>query len=691
MDLKTARRVTALSVGAFLLSATAVFADTVPADGDSMLPGNQASIDLEAKGPGEIVTRTVSFTLVCGGTSHPANGATITIQPQSFSKPLDGTIASTSTTVGPIPAAWPDSPAGCPSPLPTLAANSTVTVTLKTPTTPGIDYQYTIIFARLGATGFTGTTAINFTVDVVLNTPPTLSLPAPITVEATGPTGAAVTYVASAADAEDNPDPTPICTPASGATFSLGTTNVSCSVTDGGSLTAMGAFPVTVQDTTAPNLTLPGSMTLEATDASGAVASFSASATDVVDPAPVVDCQPASGETFPLGTTTVDCTATDATGNQSSGSFDVLVSDTTAPVLALPPNQTVEATGPSGAAVTYAATAADAVDPAPAVACDPSSGAMFPMGTTTVHCTATDATGNQSSGSFDVTVGDGSAPALSLPDTIVREASGPSGAAVTYGATATDGVDPAPVVDCQPASGSTFGLGTTTVHCTATDTTGNKSAGSFAIVVRDTTGPTMTGVPGDVSVAATTPAGRAVSFGSPSANDAVSGSVAVGCSPSSGTTFPVGTTTVHCTASDAAGNATERTFRVTVTYDAPTPPTTEYKVEWGEPISGGTLSTNTNRTVPLKFRLYVDGVEKTSGNATLSIAPCAGGPAVLTIQLSFNGGRWAGHLDTSDLGPGCFTATAMVDGQAAGSFTLDIKGPDPASSPKPKDGKPPKK
>src|SRR6188474_1703589 len=156
MDLKIARRATALSVGAFLLSATAVFADTVPADGDSMLPGPQASIDLGAKAPGEIVTRSVAFTLVCGGTSHPTDGATITIQPQSLSKPLDGTIGATSTTIGPIPAAWPDNPAGCPSPLPTLPANSPVTVTLKTPTTPGIDYQYTIIFVRLGATGFTG-------------------------------------------------------------------------------------------------------------------------------------------------------------------------------------------------------------------------------------------------------------------------------------------------------------------------------------------------------------------------------------------------------------------------------------------------------------------------------------------------------------------------------------------------------
>ena len=81
---------------------------------------------------------------------------------------------------------------------------------------------------------------------VVLNTPPELSLPAPISVEATGPGGAAVTYAVTATDAEDDPDPTPACIPASGATFPLGTTFVTCSVTDSGGLTAMGTFGITV-------------------------------------------------------------------------------------------------------------------------------------------------------------------------------------------------------------------------------------------------------------------------------------------------------------------------------------------------------------------------------------------------------------------------------------------------------------
>jgi hypothetical protein len=87
----------------------------------------------------------------------------------------------------------------------------------------------------------------------------------------------------------------------------------------------------TPADTTKPTLHLPSDQTVEATSASGAAVTFSATADDE-DPAhPSVDCIPSSGSTFALGTTTVHCSATDAAGNEQSGSFDVTVEDTTAP------------------------------------------------------------------------------------------------------------------------------------------------------------------------------------------------------------------------------------------------------------------------------------------------------------------------------------------------------------------------
>ena len=70
---------------------------------------------------------------------------------------------------------------------------------------------------------------------------------------------------------------------------------------------------------------MPGNITAAATSASGAMVTYSASATDPVDGSITPVCTPASGSTFALGTTTVTCTATDAAGNESSASFTVTV------------------------------------------------------------------------------------------------------------------------------------------------------------------------------------------------------------------------------------------------------------------------------------------------------------------------------------------------------------------------------
>jgi len=80
-----------------------------------------------------------------------------------------------------------------------------------------------------------------------------------------------------------------------------------------------------------------------------------------------------------------------------------LPADDTPPSLAVG-DVTANATSPSGAVVTYVVTAIDDTDPNPAVLCDPPSGSAFPIGTTTVNCTATDAAGNQATASFTVYV-----------------------------------------------------------------------------------------------------------------------------------------------------------------------------------------------------------------------------------------------------------------------------------------------
>src|SRR5439155_18095413 len=124
----------------------------------------------------------------------------------------------------------------------------------------------------------------------------------------------------------------------------------------------------------------------------------------LVDGRVAVSSTPASGSTFAIGATTVNCTATDAHGNTAHGSFTVTVRDTTPPMLIVPANITVEATSAAGAVVTFTASAVDIVDGRVAVSCNPASGSTFPLGATTVTCTATDAHGNNASHSFNITV-----------------------------------------------------------------------------------------------------------------------------------------------------------------------------------------------------------------------------------------------------------------------------------------------
>lgn len=441
MNVRTFRRASVLALAGLLAGAVGAYADTVPADGDQVRAGDQLLVDLGQKVVGDQVDWNVMFNLTCGGTAHADEGATINISPSSYTVPGNGAVAATSTSVGPIPASWTDDGQDCPLPAPRLASNGPSVVSLTMPTTPGLDQFYTVMYSRTGADGLTGITAIGFVVDVVPNTPPTLTVPSSFSVEGNTTGGAIVTYAVGATDAEDDPDPTPVCDPASGAFFALGTTTVDCTVTDHHGATASGSFDVTVVDTTAPELVgVPGDQSATTADASGAVITYTdPTATDIVDANPTVSCVPASGSTFPVGHSTVTCTATDATSNSWSASF---------------------------------------------------------------------------------------------------------------------GVD--------------------------------------------------------------------------------------------------------------------------VTYD----PGVTWSVVWGEPVGGtpAALVTNQSRNVPIKVEIFVNGVEQTSGEASLRIDACGGGFSVTTPLTWESPGRWTGHLDTSALRPGCYVATATLDGQDVGSFALEVRGAEPVKS-----------
>ncbi len=154
--------------------------------------------------------------------------------------------------------------------------------------------------------------------------------------------------------------------------------------------------------------------------------------------------------------------------------------------------------GKAGAVVTYpAVTAAGGVPPI-TITCNRLSGAFYPLGATTVTCTATDAAGLpvQSFGgrsieatataSFTITVIDNEPPVIADgPDIIIGATA--TLTPVSFGLpAASDNSGVPPTVACSPASGTGFALGIAVVTCTATDQAGNTASSSFTVSVLST-------------------------------------------------------------------------------------------------------------------------------------------------------------------------------------------------------------
>jgi hypothetical protein len=165
----------------------------------------------------------------------------------------------------------------------------------------------------------------------------------------------------------------------------------------------IGAFEF--PDTTPPTLNLPSTITVNASSPQGAVVSYRATATDGDGNTLVATCAPASGSAFPIGTTTVNCSASEPGSDMATGSFTVTVNDTDLDLTNLPSNLTVNATSPQEATVTYTPpTVVDEDSPLPPVNCTPASGSTFAIGTTTVTCTVSDSDDTPSSVSQSFTV-----------------------------------------------------------------------------------------------------------------------------------------------------------------------------------------------------------------------------------------------------------------------------------------------
>ncbi len=210
------------------------------------------------------------------------------------------------------------------------------------------------------------------------------------------------------------------CDPSSGTTFSIGTTPILCTLS--GSTNAHFGFDVTVNlETTSPVINVPADITINlAQGETESAATFSVDATDNFAVTVGPTCSAESGAIFQIGSNTVTCTAADAAGNVGTGSFtvEVIEYDSTPPVVTIPSNISLyEIASNVGAVGTFSVSANDNVDGTVATTCDTASGATFPVGITTITCTAQDANGNAGTASFTITVAEYVAPYLNTSNT----------------------------------------------------------------------------------------------------------------------------------------------------------------------------------------------------------------------------------------------------------------------------------
>jgi hypothetical protein len=247
----------------------------------------------------------------------------------------------------------------------------------------------------------------------------------------------------------------------------------------------------------APDLTPPTTTITSApapfTNTSPVTVAFQASEPSTfactVDAAAPVDCSsPFTVDALSDGPHTVVVAATDMAGNVEVTPPRVqFVLDRAAPIVTLSPTAphagdhtlTVQITTDEPATLTCSLDNAN-----PSACTTPYQTQLATEGPHTLAVWATDQAGNSTPTPITTSVtADWTAPILTLPAPIDLQAPSPSGAIVTYAATATDTLDPNPVVACDHASGGLFAVGTTTVHCIATDASANTAAGQFTITV----------------------------------------------------------------------------------------------------------------------------------------------------------------------------------------------------------------
>lgn len=513
--------------------------------------------------------------------------------------------------------------------------------------------------------------------------------------------GAVVSYSAPSTSGSCGPVQ---CTPASSSFFPIGVNTVTCS--DGTNEAVH--FNVTVVDTEPPTITCPADITVaESSPGSGSAnVTFAPTATDNSGQVTVTTDIP-SGSSFPVGTTTVTATASDAASppHTASCTFKVTVSSgNNTCSLACPSNITVTAApGETSHLVNY---------PSPSisgscgtVSYDIPSGSSFTVGTTTTVTATATGGANPASCSFTVTVNepDTTPPTISCPANIEQPAPGAACFATVDPGTATANDDrPGVTVSATRSDGQAltapYSVGETVIIWTATDAAGNETACEQSIKITENVPPSVTPpTPITVDVNSSCEDVEVPNFLAglvASDNCTPSANLDVTQTPAAETLVGVGSHTITITVKDVSENSTTvtTTFNVvdntppTITLNGPSAVTVECHTSFNDP--GATASDNCAGTFPATASGAVDvntpgtytityNASDPSGNAATAVTRTVQVVDTTPPVITLNGGNMTVECHTSFTDPGA-TASDSCEGSVAvvvsGSVNVDVPG-----------------
>jgi gliding motility-associated-like protein len=460
--------------------------------------------------------------------------------------------------------------------LATAADNCSVSVTQSPAVGTLVSGTGTTVVTLTATDGSGNTATCSFNVNRVDVTAPTVTCPANQTATANASCQFVMSDYTSLVTTSDNCSVVTVTqSPASGTTVS-GTQTVTMTGTDASGNTATCTFQVTVIDNTPPTITCPAAQTGNV----NASCQFSipdytglATSTDNCTAVPTITQSPVVGALVGVGTTVVTLTATDANGNSSTCTFNVVVTDITAPTVTCPAAQTLNLDAScAGTLSNYIplVTATDNCGIATVTQSPVSGTAVSGVGTTVITITATDINGNVSTCTFNVNRVDNTAPSITCPGNQTAAADAACQfTMIDYTGLATSSDNCSAVTVTQSPVAGTLVSGTQTVTMTGTDASGNTSTCTFQVVVTDNTNPVITSAcPTDQTVNADASCGYTLpnftATLTATDNCTAAGSLTITQNPAAGSVIGLGVTPIVVTVSDANGNSATCNFDITV-------------------------------------------------------------------------------------------------------------------------------